>query len=69
VIRPAAASDIPAIHRLIRDLAEYERAPHEVKATEQDLRDALLAKPLRGAGLRQARVVGAGLEHPGAPLL
>jgi GNAT superfamily N-acetyltransferase len=44
VIRPAQASDISAIHRLIRDLAEYERAPHEVKATEQDLRDALLAE-------------------------
>jgi GNAT superfamily N-acetyltransferase len=44
VIRPAQASDIPAIHRLIRDLAEYERAPHEVKATERDLRDALLAE-------------------------
>ena len=44
MIRPAQASDIPAIHRLIGDLAEYERAPHEVKATEQDLRDALMAK-------------------------
>jgi GNAT superfamily N-acetyltransferase len=44
VIRAAQASDIPAIHQLIRDLAEYERAPHEVKATERDLRDALLAE-------------------------
>ena len=44
MIRPAEASDIPAIHRLIGDLAEYERAPHEVKATEQDLCDALLAE-------------------------
>lgn len=44
MIRPAEASDLPAIHRLIRDLAEYERAPHEVKATEQDLRDSLLAE-------------------------
>jgi GNAT superfamily N-acetyltransferase len=44
VIRSAQASDIPAIHQLIRDLAEYERAPHEVKATERDLRDALLAE-------------------------
>jgi GNAT superfamily N-acetyltransferase len=44
VIRPAQASDIAAIHQLIRDLAEYERALHEVTATEQDLRDALLAE-------------------------
>ena len=43
MIRPARASDIPAIHQLIRDLAEYERSLHEVTATEQDLAAALLA--------------------------
>jgi GNAT superfamily N-acetyltransferase len=42
VIRPAEAADIPAIHRLIRDLAEYEKALAEVTATEEDLRRALL---------------------------
>ena len=38
MIRPAEAADIPAIHRLIRDLAEYEKALAEVTATEEDLR-------------------------------
>lgn len=42
MIRPAEAGDIPAIHRLIRNLAEYEKALAEVTATEEDLRRALL---------------------------
>ncbi|GAA0218197.1 GNAT family N-acetyltransferase [Actinomadura nitritigenes] len=37
MIRPAVPDDVPAILRLIRDLAEYERALHEVKATEEQL--------------------------------
>lgn len=36
-IRDAAASDVPVILRLIRGLAEYERAPDAVTATEEDL--------------------------------
>ena len=44
MIRPARAGDIPAIHHLIRDMAEYERALDEVTATEQDLAGALLAE-------------------------
>jgi GNAT superfamily N-acetyltransferase len=43
MIRPAQAADIPAIHQMIRDLAAYERRLHEVSATENDLRAALLA--------------------------
>ena len=42
MIRPAEAADIPAIHRLVRELAEYEKALAEVTATEEDLRRALL---------------------------
>jgi len=45
VIRPARAGDIPAIHQLIRDQAEYERSLGEVTATEQDLAAALFAEP------------------------
>ena len=45
MIRPARAGDIPAIHQLIRDLAEYERSLGEVTATEQDLAAALFAEP------------------------
>lgn len=43
MIRPARAADIGVIHQLIRDLAAYERGLHEVTATEDDLRAALLA--------------------------
>jgi L-amino acid N-acyltransferase YncA len=41
MIRPATPADVPAILSLIRELAEYEKAAHEVRATEEDLRAAL----------------------------
>jgi GNAT superfamily N-acetyltransferase len=37
ILRPAAPSDIPEILALIRELAEYERAPGSAIATEADL--------------------------------
>jgi GNAT superfamily N-acetyltransferase len=37
LIRPAEAPDVPVILRLIRALAEYEREPDAVTATEADL--------------------------------
>jgi GNAT superfamily N-acetyltransferase len=40
-IRPAAADDVPVIVSLIRELADYEREPDAVKATEADIRAAL----------------------------
>ena len=40
-IRDADVADIPIIMQLIRDLATYERAPNDVIATEQDLREVL----------------------------
>ena len=46
-IRDAVASDVPVILALIRGLAEYERSPGEVKATEADLlRDGFGARPM-----------------------
>ncbi len=36
-IRPATAADVPLILRFIRELAEYEREPDAVLATEEDL--------------------------------
>jgi GNAT superfamily N-acetyltransferase len=41
VIRPARPEDIPAIHRLVRELAEYERSADQVVATEEDLARSL----------------------------
>jgi GNAT superfamily N-acetyltransferase len=43
-IRSASEGDVPVILQLIRDLAEYERAPNEVVATEEGLREALFGE-------------------------
>jgi GNAT superfamily N-acetyltransferase len=43
-IRPATVTDVPSILELIRALAAYERAPHEVTATEERLVDVLFGK-------------------------
>jgi GNAT superfamily N-acetyltransferase len=40
-IRDAVIGDVPVIMRLIRDLATYERAPNDVVATEDGLREVL----------------------------
>ena len=41
MIRTAVASDVPSIHAMVRELADYEKAPHEAKATEEQLHAAL----------------------------
>lgn len=41
MIRPARPDDVPVIHRMIRELAEYEKEPDAVVATEGDLHTAL----------------------------
>ena len=40
-VRPAVAADVPVILRLVRELAEYEKALHEVEATPEQLAEAL----------------------------
>ena len=40
-IRPATSADVPLIIRFIRELADYEKAPEEAVATEQQLEQAL----------------------------
>lgn len=42
-IRPATVADVPTILCLIRELAEYERAPNEVVATEDQLQESLFS--------------------------
>ena len=41
MIRPATAEDIPAIHAMVRELADYERALDDAEATEEQLHSAL----------------------------
>jgi GNAT superfamily N-acetyltransferase len=40
-IRPATPADVPAIFRLIAELADFERLAHLLVATEQDLHDGM----------------------------
>jgi GNAT superfamily N-acetyltransferase len=58
-IREAVEADVPLIADLIRELADYERLLHEVRLTEEGLRDALFGER------RYAEVVIA--EVDGAP--
>ncbi|MGW3283868.1 N-acetyltransferase family protein [Streptomyces sp. NPDC001002] len=44
MIRTATPADIPVIRVLVRELAEYEKVPHEAKATEEQLREALFGE-------------------------
>lgn len=44
VIRSATEADVPIILRLIRELAEYERAPDDAVATENGLREVLFGE-------------------------
>lgn len=41
MIRPATPADVPVLHALIRELAEYEGAPDEARATREQLHTAL----------------------------
>ncbi|MFE9610383.1 GNAT family N-acetyltransferase [Streptomyces sp. NPDC006012] len=41
MIRPATPADVPVIHALIRELAVYEKAADEARATPEQLREAL----------------------------
>ncbi len=52
-VRPATPADVPVILRFIRELAEYEREPQAVVATEE-----LLWQHLFGSGLAPARPAG-----------
>lgn len=60
-IRAAGEEDIPRLHRLIRDLAEYEKLAHLVVGTEDRLREELFGeRPVIEAALawEGARAVG-----------
>ena len=62
--RPAEPRDLPAILRLIRALAAYEREPDAVKATEATLSDTLFApgaQVFAHVAEAEGRVVGAAI--------
>ena len=57
MIRAAAPSDVPAVMGLIQALADYEREPDAVVATEADLHEALFGSD-PSAGCQVAEVDG-----------
>ena len=60
MIRAARAEDVPAIHRLIRELARYEHSLEQVTGTEEDLRRSLFGgNPAIYAHVAAGKVWGA----------
>ncbi len=46
LVREATPEDVAQLHQMINELAEYEKAPEEVIATEQNLMKALFGREL-----------------------
>jgi GNAT superfamily N-acetyltransferase len=44
MIRYATPADVPVIHLMVRELAEYEKSLHEVRLSEEQLREALFGE-------------------------
>ncbi|MFF8290841.1 GNAT family N-acetyltransferase [Streptomyces sp. NPDC016309] len=44
MIRSAVVDDVPALYAMVRELAEYEKALDEVRASEEQLREALFGE-------------------------
>ncbi|PMD95611.1 GNAT family N-acetyltransferase [Siphonobacter sp. BAB-5405] len=66
IIRRATPADVPSIYQLIIELAEYEKALHEVKNTpEQLLKDGFGEQPLYGTIVAEVNgeVVGMSLYY------
>jgi len=60
-IRPATAEDVPTILRFVRELADYEREPDAVAATEALLANALFGgRPAAEAVIAEAGGVAVG---------
>ena len=66
LIRPAVAADVPVLLQLVRELAEYEREPDAVVATEADLFGGLFVDRTCSAhvALQHDEVVGFALWYP-----
>lgn len=65
-IRAGAREDLPQVLQLIRELAEYERAPHEVVNTvDQMLEDGFGPKPVFGfcVAIQAGRIVGTSIWY------
>jgi GNAT superfamily N-acetyltransferase len=65
-IREAMPSDVPRLVELVRELAEYERAVHEVEATEEHFRAALFPEDVSAA---RSHALVAEVQTPEGPLV
>lgn len=71
-VRPALPGDVPEILAMIRELAEYERAAHEVESTEEQLTALLFGGTAHAPGTESTTPSGAPaayahvVEHPDA---
>ena len=54
-IRPATPADVPAIHSLIIELADYEKLSSEVASSEQSIRESLFGENPAAEALLAAR--------------
>jgi GNAT superfamily N-acetyltransferase len=69
-IRPARPQDVPEILAMVQELADYERAPHEVVATEELLTTALFGGTAAAPGIASVTPSGQPaaycfvVEHP-----
>jgi GNAT superfamily N-acetyltransferase len=67
LVRPARSEDVPTLLGLFRELAEYEHLEHELRATEEQLSEALFgARPAAEALIaeRDSQVLGYALFFP-----
>lgn len=67
-IRAAVPADVPLILAFVRELAEYERAPNAVVATEESLRAHLFDNRVASEGTVAGDAVTVGRRPPGADL-
>ncbi|MFE1955496.1 MULTISPECIES: GNAT family N-acetyltransferase [Streptomyces] len=59
MIREARVEDVAVIHAMVRELAEYEKALEEARASEEQLREALFGeRPAAFAHVAQDDVTG-----------
>ncbi|BBB00003.1 putative acetyltransferase [Actinacidiphila reveromycinica] len=65
MIRAATPEDVPAVQAMIRELAAYERAPQEARATVAQLRDALFGPDAVASALIAEPDGGTGGEDSG----
>lgn len=67
-VRPAEPADVPVLLQLVQELADYEREPDAVEATEADLHRALFVDRTCSAHVAEAggggAVVGFALWYP-----